>query len=220
MTTDRLELVIADKTFSSWSLRPWILLRTAGIPFEERSIYLGRDDTRERIARVSPSGWIPVLMVGEQPIWDSLAICEYLAEAFPDRNMWPEDRMARALARAVTAEMHSGFRSFPTGLRMDVTVRHPRPVMEGKLGSDIARIQEIWRSMRLRFGGDGRFLFGDFGIADAFFAPVVTRFVTYDIPCDPIGRAYMDAVLALPAMQQWTREAVAEKAAQAGAQQG
>lgn len=217
MTHEHLELIIADKTFSSWSLRPWVLMRTVGIEFQETSIYLGRDDTHARIAQVSPSGWIPVLRVDGQPIWDSLAICEFLAEAWPEKALWPADPMARALARSVVAEMHSGFRSFPGGLRMDVTAKHTTPALEGKLGADIGRIQEIWRGMRERFGAGGAFLFGEFGIADAFFAPVVTRFITYDVPCDEVCQAYMRAVLDLPAMKQWTREAMIEKTANARA---
>jgi len=215
---DKLTLVIANRNHSSWSLRPWLALKVAGIPFSEKTILLDRPETRDEIGMVSPSGWIPCLLVGRKPIWDSLAICEYAAETFPDNNLWPADKWARAIARSVTAEMHSGFRSLPGGLRMNITARLPTPDLASeKLGQDVARLLQIWRDCRSEFGRGGPFLFGAFSIADAYFAPIVTRFETYSVPVGPVERAYMDAIWSLDAMQEWKAAAVAEIAAQASA---
>ena len=204
------ELAIADKNFSSWSLRPWLVMKYAGIEFTERSIYLGRRDTAELIGQVSPSGWIPCLLVDGQPIPDSLAICEYLAETFPEKKLWPTDARARSVARSVTAEMHSAFRSFPTDLRMNITSTLPTPELKGRLETDVARIRKIWTDSRTEFGGTGNFLFGEFSIADAFFAPVVSRFTTYSIPVEEIEAAYMATIWSLPWMQEWKNAAKTE----------
>lgn len=209
---EKLTLVIANRNHSSWSLRPWLALKMAGIPFAEKTILLDRPETKEEISKVSPSGWIPSLLVGDRQIWDSLAICEYAAEIFPDRHLWPEDGWARAIARSVTAEMHSGFRSLPNGLRMNMTARLPTPELAGKLGQDVERLKGIWRDCRRDFGSGGPFLFGRFCIADAFFAPIVTRFETYGVPVGKVERDYMDSIWALDAMQEWKAAADKEMA--------
>lgn len=209
-----LTLVIANRNHSSWSLRPWLVMKVAGIPFTEQTILLDRPETKEEIAKASPSGWIPCLQVGDRRIWDSLAICEYLSETFPDRQLWPRDQWARAIARAVTAEMHSGFRSLPNGLRMNMTSQLPTPELTGKLGQDVARLLQIWRDCRGEFGAEGPFLFGQFCIADAFFAPVITRFVTYQVPVGKMERTYMDAIMSLDAMGEWKAAAEVEMAHQ------
>lgn len=210
----QLKLVIANRNYSSWSLRPWLAMKVAGIPFVEQTILLERPETREEIAKVSPSGWIPCLLVGDRRIWDSLAICEYLAEAYPQARLWPQDTWARAVARAVTAEMHSGFRSLPNGLRMNITSQLPTPELSGKLGQDVARLLQIWRDCRSEYGAEGPYLFGHFTIADAFFAPIVSRFETYKVPMGQIERSYMDAMWSLKAMQEWKAAAEVEVARQ------
>jgi glutathione S-transferase len=204
-----LKLVIGNKNYSSWSMRPWLALRAGGIPFEETFIplYTGAAD-KQKILDVSKAGKVPILIDGDVTVWDSLAIIEYVAEKFPDRNLWPADRAARARARAVSAEMHSGF----VALRNECGMNLHRPVGPVTLSQDardnIARVQEIWSDCLTRHGGP--FLFGAFGAADAMYAPVVHRFRTYAIAVTPTVRAYMEAMQGLPAFQQWTREALAE----------
>jgi glutathione S-transferase len=204
-----LKLVIGSKNSSSWSLRPWLLLKQVGLPFEETVIPLRRPDSRERILAVSPSGKLPVLVMGDVRVWDSLAICEFLAEHDP--SLWPADSRARALARSISAEMHSGFHSLRTFLPMDFTARFGPP---GKLltpvRADIDRVLAIWTDCRRQHGQDGPFLFGPFTIADAMFAPVCSRFTTHAVPLDPVCAAYVERVMALPAMQEWGRGAAAE----------
>lgn len=197
------ELVIADKCISSWSLRPWLLLKVAGVPFTERAVRLRQPDTREQILRYSPSGRVPLLTVDGTPIWDSLAICEYIAECFPEKGLWPREPLTRARARSVTAEMHAGFPDLRNELSMDILKRVPTPALSEGARRDVARVQEIWREARAAARG-GPFLFGAFSVADAFYAPVVTRFVTYGIAMDPVVRAYADVILDLPAMVEWT----------------
>lgn len=205
-----LDLVIGDKRYSSWSLRPWLALRHAGLPFREIKIRLRQPDTAQQARKYSPSGKVPLLRDGDLAIWDSLAICEYLAERFPDRNLWPSGREARARARSIAAEMHAGFPDLRQELSMDLLSVVPTPDFSPAARRDIDRVQQIWRDCRAEAGG-GPFLFGSFTIADAFYAPVVTRFVTYDVAVDSVSRAYMDAVLALPAMADWRRDAEAEE---------
>lgn len=212
MTFQHPILVIGTKRYSSWSLRAWLALKQAGITFDEVLIRLRQPDTQAQVAKYSPSGRIPYLRDGEVEVWDSLAICEYVAEMLPGAWLWPEDRGARALARSVSAEMHSGFVGLREHLSMDVARTIPMPVVPDAAKGDIARVLAIWADCRSRFGkdGGGPFLFGAFTIADAMFAPVVTRFRTYGITLDPIADAYAEAVMALPAMQDWI---VAAKAA-------
>ena len=203
-------LVLGNKAYSSWSLRPWLALKRTGVPFEEVVIPLRQPDTRAAILAHSPAGKVPVLRHGERTIWDSLAIIEYLADAHPAARLWPQDPHARAVARAISAEMHAGFLPLRKALPMDLKARHPGLAFDAEVEADIARIQAIWRDARARFGADGPFLFGAFTAADAMYAPVVTRFDTYAVALDPVCRAYADAVLTLPEMREWTAAAQAE----------
>ncbi|WP_223642008.1 glutathione S-transferase family protein [Corallococcus sp. EGB] len=206
-----LTLVVGSKNYSSWSLRPYLALAHTGQPFQEVLVPLDTPETAALIALHSPSGRVPVLKHGDTLVWDSLSICEYLAEAFPEAKLWPTDRAARAMARSVTSEMHSGFQALRTNLPMNITARKTVPGVDAPgVHADIARIQALWEGCRERYGKGGPFLFGAFTIADAFFAPVVTRFVTYGVPFRPQNIAYRDAVLGLPAMLKWTEAARGE----------
>ncbi|MDO9461400.1 MAG: glutathione S-transferase family protein [Alphaproteobacteria bacterium] len=197
-------LVIGDKNTSSWSLRPWLLLRMAGIEFEELPVRLRLPDSKQNIVRHSPAGHVPVLKHNGLVIWDSLAIAEYVAEQFPEKQLWPADKAARAMARSISAEMHSGFAPLRIHMPMDMLGSHPGQDLDKEgVASDIARVQEIWRDARAQFGAGGPFLFGAFSIADAMYAPVVSRFRTYGVVCDAACSAYMEAVWNLPAMQLW-----------------
>jgi glutathione S-transferase len=204
-----LKLVIGNKNYSSWSMRPWLALRASNIAFEEVFIplYTGKAD-KDRILSFTRSGKVPALIDGDITVWDSLAIIEYAAERFPDARLWPEDRAMRAHARSISAEMHSGFMA----LRNECAMNLHRPVGPVALSDDahanIARIQEIWTDCRKRYGGP--FLFGAFSGADAMYAPVVYRFRTYAIELVPEAKAYMDAMLALPAVEEWTEAGLAE----------
>ncbi len=196
-------LVIGDKNTSSWSLRPWLLMKAAGIDFAEVNIRLRQPDTRQQCLAHSPSGKVPVLKHNGLLIWDSLAIAEYLAELFPEKQLWPADRAARAHARSISAEMHAGFQPLRSHLSMDMLGSHPGQGHDGEgVAADIARIQEIWHGCRSQ-AVTGPFLFGAFGIADAMYAPVVSRFRTYGVACDSVCSAYMEAIWSLPAMQSW-----------------
>ena len=206
-----LTLIIGNKNYSSWSLRPWLALRHAGIPFDERLLLLFDENWKEAIAAVSPSGRVPVLQHGERIVWETLAIIEYANELFPDAGLWPEDREVRATARAIANEMHAGFTALrnhmPMNLRrLDLKERGRGPGVDG----DIARICEIWRDCRSRYGAGGDFLFGGFCAADAMYAPVVTRFDTYGVDLDETCAAYSRAVLTLPAFVQWRDAALQE----------
>lgn len=203
-------IVLGNKSYSSWSLRGWLALKQTGASFEEIVIPFRQADSRERILAQSPSGRVPVLRHGGLTVWDSLAIGEYLAERFPDAGLWPSDPAARAVARAVTAEMHAGFTALRRGLPMDLRSRHPGFALTPRVGDEIARITALWQDCRSRFGSHGDFLFGGFTLADAAYAPVVTRFVTYDVALGGTAAAYRDAVLAWPAMVEWTEAGLAE----------
>lgn len=205
-----LTLVVASKNYSSWSLRPYLALAHTGQPFREVVVQLGQPDTAANIAKHSPSGRVPALVHGELVIWDSLAICEYLAELFPQAKLWPQDATARAVARSVTAEMHSSFANLRNHMPMNLRARRPGEGRAPGVAEDISRITQLWSECRSRFGQGGPFLFGAFSIADAFYAPVVTRFVTYGVELDAVGGAYRDAVLALPAMRAWTQASQGE----------
>ncbi|HSO35037.1 MAG TPA: glutathione S-transferase N-terminal domain-containing protein [Labilithrix sp.] len=216
MADAELVLILGNKNLSSWSLRPWVLLRQAGIPFTERVLPFETPGWREAIVALSPSGRVPALHHGDIAIWDSLAICEYVAELFPDKQLWPAERAARALARSVSAEIHSGFSNLRGDLPMDVIARVPRRPRSRETENDVARVLSLWTECRSRAGASagGPFLFGRFSIADAMFAPVAWRFRTYDVPIeDAAARAYCDALLALPAMKEWEEAAAAEVAA-------
>ena len=203
-----LRLVIGNKNFSSWSLRPWLALKQAGMPFEEIRLDIYRPDARAEILKYSPSGKVPCLFDGDLRIWDSLAICEYLAESKAD--LWPLDRAVRAAARSVSAEMHSGFAALRSEMSMEICARKPDQGRTAESAADIARIVDIWEGCRSRHAAGGPFLFGAFSIADAVFAPVVWRFETYVVALPPVARQYADAMLALPAMAEWAAGARAE----------
>lgn len=205
------QLVIGDKNLSSWSLRPWLALRVAGIDFAEINIRLGQPETKREILRHSPSGKVPCLIDGQIVVWDSLAICEYAAELAP--SLWPADAAQRAEARAVSAEMHSGFAALRQNMPMNVCAAKPGEGRTPEVEADIARIVALWEACRVRHGAGGPFLFGAFSIADAMYAPVVWRFATYAVAVPPLIRAWMDAMLALPAMQEWRAGALAETGA-------
>jgi|SRR6185437_6608380 glutathione S-transferase len=206
-----LKLVIGNKNYSSWSMRPWLALRASNIPFEEIFIplYTGQAD-KDRLLSFSRSGKVPALIDDDLTIWDSLAIIEYLAERFPEAKLWPQDRAARAHARSVSAEMHSGF----LPLRNECGMNLHRPVGSIALSEDaranIARVEEIWSDCRERYGRQGPFLFGAFSGADAMYAPVVHRFRTYAVKVGPIVRAYMETMMALPAFKEWTEAGLEE----------
>ncbi len=206
-----LKLVIGNKNYSSWSMRPWLALRANNIAFEEIFIPLYTGDAdKARILGFTHSGKVPALIDGDVTVWDSLAIIEYLAERFPQSRLWPEDRAARAHARSISAEMHSGFAS----LRNECGMNLHRPVGAIELSADaranVTRIQEIWSDCRARYAKSGPFLFGAFGGADAMFAPVVHRFRTYAIEVVSEARDYMDTMMSLPAFQAWTKAGLAE----------
>ena len=210
-----LTLIIGNKNLSSWSLRPWLVLKQLGEPFAEQHINLTASDAKTHLLAAHPAGKVPVLCDGVLRIHDSLAICEYLAELFPAARLWPQDSRQRAEARAVSAEMHAGFSALRSEMPMDVTLRTSVP-LSADCAANIARIVQIWTSLRQRHAADGDFLFGHFSIADAMFAPVVLRFVSYGVMLDGLAQSYADSVLSLPAMQQWCDDAETEKAATEG----
>ncbi len=205
-----LTLVIGNKNYSSWSMRPWLVLRHFGIPFDEVRIPLYLPESRPQLETWSPSGLVPLLRDGDLKVWDSLAICEYLNERFPEHRLWPDDRAARAVARAVSAEMHAGFTALRSNMVMNIRARHPGKGRTPECAQDIERIVALWTDCRARFGAGGDFLFGRFSIADAMYAPVATRFQTYGVELDGAARTYADALLALPALREWMAAGVAE----------
>ena len=205
-----LKLIIANKAYSSWSLRPWILLAHFKIPFEEVVIAMDQPQTRATMLKYAPTGKCPSLRDGAVTIWESLAIIEYVAEKYPAKPIWPRAKAARAHARSLASEMHAGFQALrqncPTQFR-----RQPRRIeLSAETLADVARIEAAWLSAREGFGGRGKFLYGAFSAADAMFAPVVNRLHIYDIPVKRPTRAYMEAMMALPAWQAWIRDAGAE----------
>jgi glutathione S-transferase len=203
-----LQLVIANKTYSSWSLRAWILLRQKNIAFEEVRLSLAPERFRSAIGGYSPSGRVPALIDGELTVWDSLSIAEYLAERFPQHGIWPPDRALRARARSACAEMHSGFGALRQNMPMNVTALLPGMGWNVRVQRDIDRILGLWQDMPR--GPNGPFLCGEFGAVDAFFAPVASRFRTYEVALPAFAQTYVDAVLATEAMQEWVRGAQSE----------
>jgi glutathione S-transferase len=208
-------LVVGSKQVSSWSLRPWMLMRQAGIAFEEVVIPLRGPGTRAEILKHSPSGQVPLLKDGRLAVWDSLAIAEYLHEKHADKELWPADATARAWARCISAEMHSSFREMRYGLPMEFSSRGLKPAINEQCAKDITRVVAIWTTTRKRFGAGGPFLFGAFTIADAMFAPVASRFTTFapklaDYGDDGSAAAYRDMMMALPTMQDWGAAAAKE----------
>ncbi|MCC6891150.1 MAG: glutathione S-transferase family protein [Hyphomicrobiales bacterium] len=203
-------LIIGNKNYSSWSMRPWIAMKVAGIAFTEELISLDAPDFKSRVSRISGSGKVPALSDGVIHIWESLAILEYLAEKFPAAGLWPAEAAARGHARAVAAEMHAGF----LPLRRHLPMNMWRPVVPRELpaevSADVGRVEGIWTDCRKRFGQGGPFLFGRFGAADAMYAPMVSRFHTYAVPVGSEARAYMQAVMDLPAWAEWRNAAMKE----------
>ena len=206
-----LKLIIGNKNYSSWSMRPWIAMKVAGIPFDEEVISLNAADFKARVGAISGTGKVPALVDGAVHVWESLAILEYLAEKFPDAGLWPADPQARARARAIAAEMHAGFvplrRLLPMNMWRPVRQRDLTPEVQ----SNVRRIDAMWTDCRTRYGAGGVFLFGrNFGAADAMYAPVVARLHTYAVDVGAVARAYMDAVMALPAWHEWRTAALTE----------
>jgi glutathione S-transferase len=203
-----LTLVIGNKNYSSWSMRPWVLLRGRGIPFKERMLKFESQEWRDHIAQLSPSGLVPVLWEGE-PVtgfasWDTLAIAERLHDLFPDRGIWPADPQARSRARSAAAEMHSGFRALRGAMPMNIRSRYPGKGMNEGVAKDIARISALWAAAKRPF------LFGEFCAADSFYAPVATRLVTYGVELKGAAREYQQALLDSPGVKAWSAEAVKE----------
>ncbi len=206
-----MRLVIGTKHSSSWSLRPWLVLKAFGIEFEEDKVLLDRPETRAEIAKRSPSGKVPCLIDGDEVVWDSLAIIEHVAERHPDSAIWPREPAARSRARAVSAEMHSGFAELRALWPMAFAAQKLAGPRSPELESDLARIEEIWAETRKSYGAGGDYLFGAFSAADAMFAPVAYRFRTYGhAPAKRDAKAYLATLLAHPAMAEWGEAAQAE----------
>jgi len=203
-----LTLVIANKNYSSWSMRTWVLLRGRGIPFQERMLKFESQDWRDNIGHLSPSGLVPVLWEGEPgkgfATWDTLAIAEWLHELFPERGIWPAGPQARSRARSAAAEMHSGFRALRGAMPMNIRGRYPGKGMNDGVAKDIARISAIWAAAKRPY------LYGEFCSADAFYAPVATRLVTYGVELKGAAREYQQALLASPGVKAWSKDALKE----------
>ncbi|MEO8278261.1 MAG: glutathione S-transferase family protein [Ideonella sp.] len=213
----RLRLAIGNKNYSSWSMRPWVLMKQAGIDFQEVPVRFDSFDAdstfKSKVGQWSPAGRVPILLDGDLAVWDTLAIAEYLAESFPGHRLWPDDKAARARARSVCAEMHSGFGALRSHFPMNIEASLPEIgtqalAEEPAVRADLARIVSMWGELLAQ--GKGPMLFGGFTIADAFFAPIVMRIRTYGLPLDVACSAYADAVVALPSVRQWIAEACAE----------
>ena len=205
-----LKLAIANKNYSSWSMRPWVLLTQAGIPFEEIQLKFDDDAKVSGIEPYSPTRKVPVLLIGEEPVWDSLAIAEAVAEMFPEKQLWPAEARARQVARSICAEMHAGFPKLRSAMPMNLRALMPGKGMSPEVQKDIDRVVEIWEFCRARYGQGGELLFGAFTIADAYYAPVATRFLTYGVKLPAVAQRYADALLALPAVHEWMLQALRE----------
>jgi glutathione S-transferase len=205
-------LIIGNKNYSSWSFRPWLAMKVAGIAFEETLLPLDAPDFKARLAAFGGAGKVPLLVDGEIRVWESLAVLEYLAEKFPGAGLWPREPAARARARAIAAEMHSGFSSLRSQLPMNIRRPVIRRALDADAAADVARIEAIWTESRNRFGSGGPFLYGTFGAADAMYAPVASRFHTYAVEVGAVARAYMAALMKLPAWMEWREAALRETA--------
>lgn len=208
---DTLTLIIGSKTLSSWSLRPWLALKRAGAAFDEIVIPLHRPETRAALDRETPAGKVPALRHGSREVWESLAICEYVAELFPAAGLWPKEAAARAAARSAACEMHAGFAALRTHRPFHALAQRPGEGIAPGIAADKARITALWRQCRERFGAGGPFLFGTFTIADAMFAPVAWRFHTYAVELEAAARDYAAAVMAMPEIAEWKAAAGAER---------
>jgi glutathione S-transferase len=204
-------LVIGNKNYSSWSMRPWVLLKQLGIAFDEKRLRFNSDEWNAEIERWSPSRLVPVLWRGDQSVWDSLAIMETLNEWHPEKDVWPRDGAARAFARSISAEMHSGFRDLRAAMPMNIRASHPGKGMSVEVQANVTRIESLWREARERFGSAGPFLFGGFGAADAMYAPVVMRFRTYAVKLEPVSARYCETMLSAPGVRAWIEGALEEK---------
>jgi glutathione S-transferase len=205
-------LVIGAKNFSTWSLRPWLVLKQARIPFREQLIHHTRPESKAQLLALSPSGKVPALHDGDLKVWDSLSICEYLAERFPEKKLWPDGVAARAIARSITAEMHAGFQNLRTHCSLPVASPPKVFAPPAEVQQDLKRIEALWGDARARFGKGGPFLFGEFTIADAFYAPIVARVRIFGLKLGAEAREYCDTIWSLPAMQEWVAAAEAEAA--------
>jgi glutathione S-transferase len=209
-------LVIGNKNYSSWSMRPWVLMKQMGIAFEERMVKFNSADWADHIARLSPSKLVPVLWdgvpgeAGSFAVWDTLAIVEFVADRFPDKAIWPADPRSRARARSLACEMHAGFRNLRSTMPMNIRSQHPGKGYTDATARDIARVEQLWADCRREFGAGGPFLFGAFGAADAMFAPVTQRFATYQPPLSAATRAYCEAVSKAPGVAAWIADAKME----------
>jgi glutathione S-transferase len=206
----KLTLLIGNKNYSSWSLRPWLVLKYFVIPFEEVLVPLYEGNFKEKILEYAPSGKVPTLIHGDVVVWESLAIGEYLADIFPQKNLWPKEPGDRALARAISHEMHAGFANLRTQMPMNVRKKLPGLGRTPDVDKDIRRIREIWGTCRSKFAAKGDFLFGSFSIADAMYAPVVYRFNTYEVPLSGLEKTYFETMLSLPVMTEWAQAAIEE----------
>ncbi len=204
------KLYIGNRNYSSWSLRPWLFLKHFGVGFEDEVIPLDTPEFRAQVARVSPTLRVPVLMDSGVSVWDSLAICLYAADRWVGAAAWPRDASARAMAMSITAEMHSGFTALRTHCPMNIRRRRAHSALPEAASTDALRVQALWGEARQKYGTGGEFLFGAFSLADAFYAPVVTRLISYAVPMDLVSMRYTDAIMGLPAMQDWCRQAAAE----------
>jgi glutathione S-transferase len=221
MSSPRLTLLTGSRNYSSWSLRAWLALRLSGLPFQERRFDL-RGPERAKIASASPSGMVPCLLVprpdaSDLAVWDSLAICEYLAERAPEARLWPQDPDLRAWARSIVAEMHAGFAELRRVCPMDAIRTVPDHAFTPEAENQIRRIERIWTECRMAHASKGDFLFGSFSIADCFYAPVVSRFATYKVAVNPAAQAYADAIWSWAAMREWVAGADREERARARA---
>ena len=208
-----MKLAIGNKAYSSWSLRPWILMKMLDIPFTEDLIPLDTPEFRQRVNAYQAGATVPILVDGDVTVWESLAIMDYLADCFPEKAVWPKDKKARAFARTIANEMHAGFRALRQACPMNVRKIHPAKERGEPVDKDVARLTHLWTTALSKYGkpsGQGPFLFGGFSAADAMFAPVVTRLVTYSISIDAVSKAYCEAVLKTSAFRQWHQEALAE----------
>jgi glutathione S-transferase len=212
-----LKLIIGNKNYSSWSLRPWIVMRHAGIAFDEELVPLYEPGSREQVMKYSPTGTVPCLVDGDLTVWESLAILDYLADKFPDKKLWPDDLKARGHARAISSEMHAGFgplrQHCPMNMRRDRSKPRELPP---QVQANVDRIDAIWTQTRSRFGAGGPFLLGAFSNADAMYAPVVSRFASYGVAVTPASRSYMSAMTALPAWKEWEEAGRVEPMVMAG----